>query len=66
MPWGRVKSVIVEERQKKDSDGDSMSLRCPTVVLTGPEGELRNEALVEWTDENKAAALVKWLEQRVR
>lgn len=67
VPWSRVKSfIVVETRAKKDRDGDSMTLWYPTVVLSGPQAEERNEAFVEWTDENKATALVKWLGEKVR
>ena len=62
----QVKSVRVEERTQKDGEGDLVTLWCPTVVLTAPEGELRNEALVEWNDETKATALVKWLGEKVK
>jgi len=65
VPWSQVKSVRVEERTQKDGEGDLVTLWCPTVVLTAPEGELRNEALVEWNDETRATALVKWLRSRL-
>ncbi|HZH14394.1 MAG TPA: DUF3592 domain-containing protein [Archangium sp.] len=65
VPWSQVKSVLVEERTQKDSDGDFVTHWYPTVVLTAPEGQLRNEALVEWNDETKATALVKWLGERL-
>jgi Protein of unknown function (DUF3592) len=67
VPWSQVKSVIVEARTKKDKDGDHpMTVWCPTLVLTTPQGEDRNEALVEWEEENKATLLVKWLRARLR
>ncbi|MCY1083089.1 DUF3592 domain-containing protein [Archangium lansingense] len=65
VPWGQVKSFLVESRTKKDGDGDPVTVWCPTVVLTVSQGEYRNEALVEWNDEDKATFLVKWLEERL-
>lgn len=67
VPWSRVKSVLVEARTKKDSDGeDPMTVWCPTLVLTTPQAEDRNEALVEWEEEHKATLLVEWLKSRLR
>jgi hypothetical protein len=67
VPWSQVKSVIVEARTKKDDDGEiPMTVWCPTLVLTTPQADDRNEALVEWEDENKATLLVKWLRVRMR
>lgn len=66
VPWSQVKSVMVEKRTRTDSDGDTLTVWCPTVVLTGAQGESRSEALIEWSEENKATALVDWLESRLR
>jgi uncharacterized protein DUF3592 len=66
VPWSQVKSVLLEERTRKDHEGDTVSLWCPTLVLTVPQAGERNEALVEWNDEHKAEVLVKWLTSRLR
>jgi hypothetical protein len=34
-------------------------------VIAGPEAEERNEVLVEWSDEDKATVLVRWLKSRL-
>ncbi|AKI98503.1 uncharacterized protein DUF3592 [Archangium gephyra] len=61
VPWSQVKSVRLEAHTRKDHEGDTVTLWCPTLVLTGAQAGERNEVLVEWGDEHKAEVLVKWL-----
>ncbi|KFA92921.1 DUF3592 domain-containing protein [Archangium violaceum] len=65
VPWSQVTSVVLEERTEKDNEGDLVTRWCPTLVLAAPHGGKRNETLVEWSDEHKAAVLVKWLKSRL-
>jgi hypothetical protein len=66
VPWSQVSSISVETHTTKDSDGDSRTSWRPTVVLTTPDGEQQSEAIVDWNDEKRAAALVEWLKARLR
>ncbi|HEX8439976.1 DUF3592 domain-containing protein [Archangium sp.] len=67
VPWSQVHSVSVETHTSKDSDGDTVTTWRPTVVVTAAnELGRRSEAIVDWKDEKRAAALVEWLKSRLR
>ncbi|WNG62157.1 DUF3592 domain-containing protein [Archangium gephyra] len=64
VPWSKVKSVFLDKRTHEFSDEGTMWLStswCPTVVISAKP----NQTLAQWSDEHKAALLVKWLQARL-
>lgn len=64
--WDEVQDITVETHTRKTSRGGTQLSYRPTLVLTGGGPSRRQEALVDWSDLDRAEALVAWLRSQVK
>ena len=55
-------AIEVEKYSKTDNDGDTTHYFSPTLAWSDPAG-LRTAHVIEWTDQERAEAFVKWLRE---
>jgi hypothetical protein len=65
LAWDEVQDITVETHTRRTSKGPQTTYR-PTLLLTGGAPSRRQEALVDWSDLDRAEALVAWLRSQVK
>ncbi|NMO21456.1 DUF3592 domain-containing protein [Pyxidicoccus fallax] len=64
--WDDIRDITVETHTQTSSRGGTQTSYRPTLVLAAGDPERRQEALVDWADADRAAALADWLRARLK
>ncbi len=61
----RIQRVTLERHIHRDAEGHPSTRHRPTITYLDERGEPRQEAIVDWGLEERASALVLWLQKRL-
>ncbi|HEY0093985.1 MAG TPA: hypothetical protein VGB96_06660, partial [Archangium sp.] len=66
LAWSRIQSITLEKHVLRDEVGNDLwATWQPTITFTNDQGESESVRLADWSDEERATALVSWLRQQV-